>query len=260
LTLFMHGDDLFVGKLLGVVALGFYTMAYKIGNMITTELVDSLRRVFFPAFSSLQNNIAMLRRAYLTTYHITTAIGGVFSVGLFWLAPEFVSVLLGEKWLPVIPVLRVLAIWGGVQMLSTNTAPLFRAVGRPDWWAKVQALKFSLLAVLIYPLSVKFGILGTAFAVLIASSLEIPVGLWWTREALVCKWRDLLQPILLSLIGTLSVSVIYVIMGTMLDFSDFLHLLFYAPMLLGFYIITVYFVDKWLNMGALASVRIALSG
>ncbi|MCP4361010.1 MAG: lipopolysaccharide biosynthesis protein, partial [Chloroflexi bacterium] len=138
LTLFRNGDDLFVGKVLGVTAVGYYAMAYKMGNMVTTELVTSIRKVLYPTFSLLQDDIPRLRISFLISYSMTAALGFLFSLGLFLLAPQFVSILLPDKWLPIIPPLRVLAVWGGLQMLSTSVAPLVKATGRPDRWAKLQ--------------------------------------------------------------------------------------------------------------------------
>ncbi|MCD6270366.1 oligosaccharide flippase family protein, partial [bacterium] len=43
--LITQGDDIFVGKLLGVAALGFYQMAYRISNMPATEITHVISQV-----------------------------------------------------------------------------------------------------------------------------------------------------------------------------------------------------------------------
>jgi O-antigen/teichoic acid export membrane protein len=255
LTVFMRGDNLFVGKVLGLTALGFYAMAYNVGNIVTTELVDALRGVIFPAFSAIQDDLTRLRASYLTIYHFTASVGCVFAVGLSLLAPQFVDIVLGAQWLQIIPTLQVLAIWGGVQMLSTSTAPLFRAVNRPDWFTKVQAVKLFFLALLIYPFSIWWGITGTAFAALLAAMLEIPVGLLWTRQALECRYRDILLPLIAPFTGALVVSAVYVRTWDMLNIPSLPHLLLFGILILVLYVTVTLMIDRYLKAGLWLTVR-----
>jgi lipopolysaccharide exporter len=249
LTLFMQGDNLFVGKVLGVTALGYYTMAYNIGNVISTEFVDSIRGVVFPAFSSIQDDLVRLKKFYLTIYHFTASIGCVFAVGLSLLAPQFVEVILGPKWINIIAPLQVLAIWGGIQMLSTSTAPLFRAINQPDWFAKIQATKLFFLIILIYPFSKMWGITGTALAALIAASLEIPVGLILTRKALSCNYKELLLPMVAPLISIIIVSALYFSFQNLTDLTNLPHLLVFGTLIVVIYSSALLIIDKFLKAG-----------
>lgn len=258
ITAFMHGDDLFVGKVLGVTALGFYAMAYHIGNIVVTELVDSLRKVFFPAFSAIQDDVVGLRKAYLSVYLATAAIGGIFAVGLNLLAPEFVHLIFSQKWYPMIPTLKILAIWGGFQMLSTTNHPLFRAVNRPDWFAKVQAVKLTILIITIYPFSIWWGITGTAFAVLLASMMEIPIGLSWTRQALACKYKDILVPLLAPFPGILVVTILYRFLQGFIHLSNILHLLFFGSVILVLYAMVTLMMDRLLKTGLWSVIQSVL--
>jgi len=67
-----QGDDIFVGKLLGTTALGFYQLAYRISNMPATEITHVISQVTFPAYSKLQDNIPKLREAYIKVLQVTT--------------------------------------------------------------------------------------------------------------------------------------------------------------------------------------------
>ena len=55
--LIIQGDDIFVGKMLGVTALGLYQMAYLISNLPATEITHVISQVTFPAYSRLQYNL-----------------------------------------------------------------------------------------------------------------------------------------------------------------------------------------------------------
>ncbi|MBN1875659.1 MAG: oligosaccharide flippase family protein, partial [Anaerolineae bacterium] len=255
LTLFRHGDDLFVGKLLGVTALGYYAMAYKLGNLITTELVDAVRKVLFPAFAALQNDLLRLRKSFLISYQMTVAVGFLFSLGLALLSPEFILFALGEKWTPIIPTLRVLAIWGGFQMLSTTMVPLFRAVGKPDWWAKVQIFKVIILAILIYPFSIYWNIMGTSIAVLIAAILEVPIGLNFAQRVLHCAWRDILMPLWMPGISSIIVGVLYLLTYPVLSLSPLAHLLVFGSGIVIFYGLVLMIMDTQTKVGYWSNLK-----
>ena len=255
ITFFMHGDDLFVGKVLGVSELGFYSMAYNIGNSISFELVDSFRKVLFPAFSSFQNNISRLRSSYLSVYHITAFIGCILAIGLSLLSQQFVDIMLGEKWIPIIPSLQILAIWGGVQMLSTSTAPLFRAVNRPDLFAKVQLVKLVILLILIFPLTRWWGIAGTALSVLVSSLAELPVGIIWTKQILECKYKNILIPLIPPITSGVIVTIIYNISHETINLSAQLHLLIFGIMILILYLFLTLLIDKITNAGLIQELK-----
>lgn len=249
LTIILRGDNLFVGKVLGVAAVGYYSMAYNIGNMVTTEIVDSIRGVIFPAFSSIQDDIPRLKTSYLTIFHFTALIGFIFTITLNLLAPQFVEILLGQKWMIIVPTLQVLALLGGVQMLSTSTSPLFRAINQPDWYAKIQALKLVIFVIIIYPFSINWGITGTAYAALTASLIEIPIGLFLTKKTLVCSYRDILLPLIAPLISATIITISYLIIENQLNFRALPHLIIIGTLIFFLYICITLFVDHFLNTG-----------
>jgi len=101
--LITQGDDIFVGKLLGATALGFYQMAYRISNMPATEITHVISQVTFPPYSKLQDNLPKLREAYLKVLQLTAFLSFSIAGLIFILAPDFTKIFLGEKWMPMVP-------------------------------------------------------------------------------------------------------------------------------------------------------------
>ena len=91
-------DKIIGGKLLGKDALGYYAVASHIASLPIQKLGGILNSVAFPAFSqaNLQNDGIS---AYLLK---ATRVMGIISIPMFLgisvIAPELVSLLLGEKW------------------------------------------------------------------------------------------------------------------------------------------------------------------
>ena len=146
-----QGDDIFVGKLLGVTALGLYQIAYTLSNLPATEITHVISQVTFPAYSKLQDEPLKLREAYLRVLQLTTFLSIPVTVGIIVLAPQFIPLVLGEKWLPAIPAVQVLALAGLLRSIAASSGYLFYALGKVKIDTMLQALRLTVLAFLIYP-------------------------------------------------------------------------------------------------------------
>jgi len=167
--LITQGDDIFVGKLLGATMLGFYQMAYRISNMPATEITHVISQVTFPAYSKLQDNLPKLKEAYLKVLQVTAFLSLPIAGLIFVLAPDFTKIFLGDKWMPMVPAMQVLVLWGLIRSIGATTGPIIYAAGRPKILTKYQLFQLTILIILIYPLTIRWGILGTSLAVLFAS-------------------------------------------------------------------------------------------
>ena len=211
-----QGDDIFLGKVLGVTALGFYRMAFHFASLPASE-IGLLSRVAFPAYSKLQDNIPKLRNGYLKMSRFVNFLSIPLTGGIFMLSPEFTQIFLGDKWMPIVPALRILAISVMIRVMVGTSGALFNAVGRPDIGFKMTLARVITLAVAIYPLTTLWKISGTSLSVLLAVCATIPI---WiinsTREAKV-EVRDYLRILLPPLIGTAIMSVVILVLGIALD-------------------------------------------
>ncbi|OQX54725.1 MAG: hypothetical protein B5M53_05600 [Candidatus Cloacimonas sp. 4484_209] len=163
--LLTQGDDIFVGKLLGTTALGLYQLAYRISNMPATEYSHLIATVMFPAYSKLQDNLSKLKEAYLKVLQLTAFFSIPIAGMIFIIALDFTRIFLGNKWMPMVPAMQVLALYGMLRAIGATTGVVFMAVGRPEIRTKIQFAQLALLAVLIYPLTIYWGIVGASIAV-----------------------------------------------------------------------------------------------
>jgi len=199
--LITQGDDIFVGKFLGAAALGLYQMAYRISNMPATEITHVISQVTFPAYSKMQDNIPRLREAYLRVLRFTSFLSFPIAGLIFVLAPDFTKIFLGEKWLPMVPAMKVLVIWGAIRSIGATTGPVFQAVGKPKILTKLQFWHLIALVISIYPLSARWGILGTSWAVVIAVVIPVLAAFYLTIKVLKCKIQKFFETMGLPLIN-----------------------------------------------------------
>jgi len=167
--LITQGDDLFVGRFLGAAMLGFYQMAYRISNLPATEITRVISEVTFPAYAKLQEDPRELRRAYLKVLQVTAFFSVPLAGMIILQASALTRLFLGDKWLPLVPAMQLLAAWGLIRSIGGTTGPLFYGLGKPQFLTRLQLLQLVLLGALIYPLSAPLGILGASLAVVVAA-------------------------------------------------------------------------------------------
>jgi len=199
--LITQGDDIFVGKLLGAAALGFYQLAYRISNIPATEITHVISRVTFPAYSKLQDDLPKLREAYLKVLQLTAFLSFPIAGLIFVLASDFTRIFLGEKWMPIVPAMQILCIFGIARSLAGTYGSLFLGTRNQKLTTITSFIKLILLAILIYPLTKKWGIVGTAIATTLPVFASQSYGFYKVSKILQCKLRDFLLPFFIPIIG-----------------------------------------------------------
>jgi lipopolysaccharide exporter len=165
-----QGDDIIVGKILGAAALGLYQVAYTFSNLPATEIAQIISKVTFPAYSKLQDDLQKLKQGYLKVLKVTTLISSPLTGVIILLAPDFTLLFFGYKWMPAVPAMRILALSGFLRSVISTMSPVFFSLKRPDISVRCQIIRMILLATFIFPLTMKWDILGASYAVFISLS------------------------------------------------------------------------------------------
>ena len=202
-----QGDDIFVGKLLGVTALGFYQMAYKISNLPATEITHMISRVTFPAYAKLQDDIPKLREAYLKVLQITAFLSFPIAWMIFVLAPDFTRIFLGEKWMPMVPAMQALCVFGVTRSIGATMGPILYSMGRPKIQTKLSSIQLLAMAVIIYPLTIQWGILGSSLAVVAPNILVLILITRETKNIIEFSYKEFFMSIIAQVIAISGISL-----------------------------------------------------
>ena len=248
--LMTQGDDIFVLGYLGAFSLALYQMAYKFASIPATEISNIVGHVTFPAFSKIQDDIPRLRDAYLkvlqATSFLSIPVGGLIVI----LAPDFVRLFLTDKWLLAILPMQILAVQGIFRSLGTLRGPLLNALGRPDISTKLLLVRVLLFAILIYPLTKRWGISGTSLSIVLVSTVVYPIGFLIARKLIQAKTRQLLKPVAVPLASTL-LMIASIWLYDIAFQNEIGFVLFFVKALIGaaVYFIAIAFFEKFLNYG-----------
>lgn len=167
-----QGDDVFIAKLLGITALGLYQVAYTLSNLPATEITHVIAQVTFPAYAKIQDDPLRLTDAYLTVLQLTAFLSFPLTAAIIVLAPQFIDIFMGHTWLPTVPLVQVLALAGLARSIAATAGYLFYALGKTKIDTVLQVIRLATLAVAIYPLTLKFKLLGVPIAVFLSNFIS----------------------------------------------------------------------------------------
>ncbi len=241
----LQGDDIFVGKMLGLTLLGFYQLAYRIGNIPATEISHVINRVTFPAYSKLQDEPQRLRHAFLDVLQLTSIILIPLVGAIFSLAYDFINIFVGYKWVQMVPAMKVLALAGLIRAIGVTSGSVFLATGKPAIDTRWQAVRLFILAVLIYPLAVQWDILGVSLAVLFSTLVTTIAFSVYAIKITRCALKDFLKRIVLPLLGGCIMVVVISIFRPIFVRVGFLEFTFLGVLGILSYILTVYIWERF---------------
>jgi lipopolysaccharide exporter len=198
-------DLLLGGRMLGATALGLYSLPRQVVFQVQGVVNPVVTRVGFPLVSQIQTDLPRVRVVYLKSLNMTSSINAPLYMGLAYFAPQVVGIVLGDKWLEIADLLRILAVWSLIRSTGNPVGSLLLGMGRADL-----ALKWNLAMLMVLPPALwagsGFGTQGLAWT-LLASSIVMFIPGWYVLVWSQCKaglWEyclATLKPILLAVVA-----------------------------------------------------------
>ena len=127
---YIHGLSMILGKRFSATTLGYYTQANKLQMVPSQAIQDVGYQVLFPDFSRYQSSPDILKERYRKNLRLLTILSVLGFSALFLTAEPLVLLLFTDKWLPSVPMLRILTPVGLFLVLSFIPTLLIRSVGK----------------------------------------------------------------------------------------------------------------------------------
>lgn len=168
-------DSFTVGTVRGTTELGFYSKALNWANLPTTQVAHVIASTAFPTYSRLQNNRLALSQAYQKVLSAVFRISLWIGLGMVFCAREGTIVLIGERWLPIVNILRWLALMMLLRPFYDLAGGLLAAVGRPKAAMDALIWQGGWMVLTCFPLVYLWGKEGVAMCVAVSSAVGIIV-------------------------------------------------------------------------------------
>jgi lipopolysaccharide exporter len=181
---FHQGDDIIVGKLMNIQNLGVYQIAYKISTLPIYESSEVFSKVTFPIYTKIFNDKLRLRKAFFRILIVISLFVIPFGAALFFFPHIIVSIVLGQKWMAAVGVVKVLAVFGVIRSISATTSPLFLAAKKQEYVTLVTLLSITGLGLTIIPFVLQWGVVGAAYSAIIGSLFSLPAMIYYAYKIL----------------------------------------------------------------------------
>ena len=124
--------SLVLGKLYTKHEVGTYNQANKWNTMGASTITGMVQGVAQPTFVQVGDDPERLRRAFSKMLRLTCFVSFPVMFGLALVAPEFITVLITDKWLPSARLMQLLCIGGAFLPIATLYYNLIIARGKSD--------------------------------------------------------------------------------------------------------------------------------
>jgi O-antigen/teichoic acid export membrane protein len=162
--LYSNADYAILGRLGGLVVLGYYTLAFNLVTLPVSRLTANLNQVAFPTFSRLQHDPERMWGWYLRLVGLIGLVGLPVMVGMALVAGDAIPLVLGAKWRPAVVPFQIMSLAGTTMLIATSLPPLFGVINRPDLNFKYSAACALVLPPAFYLLGRAYGATGVALA------------------------------------------------------------------------------------------------
>ncbi|MGN0028851.1 MAG: lipopolysaccharide biosynthesis protein [Marinilabiliaceae bacterium] len=158
-TIYDNLYTLVIGRTFSAKDVGFYNRGNQFAVLPTNTVLSIFMKVAFPLMSQVQDDAERLKVAYKKFLRVPIFILYPILFGLIALAKPLILVLLGDKWLPAVPLLQVLCIGSFFDPLTHINLNILYVKGRTDLVLRLELVKKPIAFILLFSM--------------------IPFGLWW---------------------------------------------------------------------------------
>ena len=218
--LFDFFPRLILGRALGFGPVGLYGRAVTLCQLPERALMTALQPVLLSSMAAEARRGGSLGGPYLRALANLSAVQWPTLVCLALLAEPLVRVLLGEQWMGVVPLTRILALAGLSLFPVYLSFPVLVAAGRMQDMVRITLLTLP-VCVLVVLVAAPHGIEAVALSAFLTGPLQAVVALVIVRRHVPFAWGDLVAGAGRSALVTLCAAAppLLVVLATGADLS-----------------------------------------
>ena len=209
-------DDIWTGIVLGSTALGFYSRAYRFANYPRILLAKPLNQVATGTYAQVKDDRKRLSKAFFRVNAFIVRVNFLLAGLLALVAPEFIRIALGARWLPMLDAFRLMLVYTLLDPIKITVANVITASGAPERVVRARAIQLGVLLAGLVALGPVWGIGGVALAVDLMLVVGMVVLFWEARRFVdFSPWRLFAAPTLALVVGMVGAQAAILIPGVL---------------------------------------------
>lgn len=169
-----NSDLIFVTWYTGAVGAGFYSLAKRLVNAVSTVIGNALNRVFFSTIAGLQHDREASRSTLVDFVRYTSLMTAPMFAGIAVLAPDLIDGLFGSKWAEAAPLLAIMSVTGFLTTIGLYNHSVILAFGKPHWQTWL-TLIYAVSNIAIFIIAAPFGLMAIAVGYVMRALLLYPL-------------------------------------------------------------------------------------
>lgn len=162
----MELDSVMVSRRYDAVTMGFYTLSFTLTNRPVQELGKALTQVLFPALVTTRNHEKSFTQSYIRFFTAFFLLIIPIPLVSFFFSEEIVGIALGQKWLPIIPLVKVLSLAVVFRVLALPSAAVYKSCNAPKFIPVLGGMRAMTLVLMLYLFDKENQLLSVPIAVL----------------------------------------------------------------------------------------------
>jgi O-antigen/teichoic acid export membrane protein len=192
-------------------------MGATISAVIMENTIFPLWRGLFPAYAKLAEKPNELANAFYPVFGWVVLISSVAGFGISSVAPDLVVTLLGEKWVPAIPLVPWLTFAVAIAGVIDSPLLILTALGRTRMIATQSLIRLVMVGITLPLAGWLWGVQGVAIAVFAVAAAHAPLPIYLLIRETPIKSGDVFQHVWRPLT---SGGVMYVVVRLVADAVD----------------------------------------
>ncbi|SNB46134.1 flippase [Geobacter sp. DSM 9736] len=195
--IFMRFDTLIIGALLAPVSVALYGTAMKLPDAFR-QMFESFRSVFFPNMAELfdQKRMSEAESVLNNSLRLISFATLFVTLGATVFQKEIVTLLFSAKYIECAPVLSVLMLAMSIGLIGYVLGTSLVSAGYSKLPVIINIVDTAVTLTANLIMIPRFGIIGAAYASVLARTVSNPVNLWFLKRAGIdVKAMEYIKPI-----------------------------------------------------------------
>ena len=211
-----------LGRFYTATQVGYYTQGYKWQTMGASVISEIFSLITQPLFVQAETSNTDPVKVFRKLLRFAAFLSFPLMLGLAFIGKEFITITIGDKWLPCVPILQILCLWGAMLPIWKLYTGFLISKGKSDYYLIINViigLSQILFAYIMYP----YGIYKMLLVYLLVNFGGLFLCHYYTNKIMKLRIIDVLKDIIPYLLITIGV---YLISYLLVYYIDNLYLLF----------------------------------
>jgi len=217
-TLETNAYSLIIGKKFDSGTLGFYNRGDQFPGFLINAINSTMQSVLLPAMSADQDEKEKVKSLAKNSILVTSYIIFPMMAGLACVGKPLIRLLLTEKWLPAVPYMQISCFCYAFYTIYVSNLQAINAVGRSDWFLKLEIIKKAYSIALLVAAVVFFDTpMAVAMVGAVTAGIDLYVNAFPNKKLIGYSFAEQLRDLVPMFIQTVLMLIVVLLAGKMCE-------------------------------------------